>query len=46
MSTITLKTENVYAVLINVYVPNKEKYEEEKDLFYATVEDVFNASLW
>lgn len=43
ISTVTLRTDNMDVVLINVYSPINEKYEEEKKLFYAILEDVFES---
>jgi len=40
--TITLRTENMNGTLINVHAPMDEKNEEEKELFYAILKDVFD----
>jgi hypothetical protein len=40
--TLILTTENFDLVLINVHAPTEDKDEMEKELFYATLEDVFN----
>jgi len=43
-ATLTLKTDNFDMVLINTHTPKEDKDEEEKELFYATLEDTFNLS--
>jgi len=45
ISTLTLTTENFDLVLINVHTSTEDKDEIEKELFYATLEDVFNTSV-
>jgi len=40
ISTLTLKTDNFYMVLINVHAPT-----EEKEYFYATLVDEFDSSV-
>jgi len=39
-----LATENFDMVLINVHASTKDKDEKEKELFYSTLEDIFNTS--
>jgi len=41
----TLTTENFDLVLTNVHAHTEDKDEIEKELFYATLEDVFNTSV-
>lgn len=43
ISTITLRTDNMDIVLINVHEPTDEKDEEEKELFYAILENVYKS---
>jgi hypothetical protein len=42
--TITLRTDNMAVVLINVYASTDEKDEEEKELFYTILEDVHESA--
>lgn len=44
IATLILKTDNFDMVIINVHAPTKDKEEEEKDMFYAALEDTFNQS--
>jgi len=44
IATLTLKTDNFDMVLINVHAPTEDKEEEEKEMFYAALEDTFNLS--
>jgi len=43
LSTLTLKTDNVDTVLINIHAPMREKDEEEKEYFYASLANVFHS---
>ncbi|XP_025415967.1 craniofacial development protein 2-like [Sipha flava] len=44
ISTITIKSKNLDMILINAHALTEEKDEDEKDLFYATLADVFASS--
>ncbi|XP_008179988.1 craniofacial development protein 2-like [Acyrthosiphon pisum] len=45
IATLTLKTDNFYMVIINVHAPTDDMEEEEKEMFYAALEDTFNQSI-
>jgi hypothetical protein len=44
ISTITIKTNGLDMVIINVHAPTEEKGDDEKEEFYTTMEDVYNGS--
>lgn len=44
VTCLTLKTDNVDMVLINVHAPMEEKEEREKEYLYATRANVFDSS--
>lgn len=44
ISTITLTTNDLDVVIINVHAPTEKKGDDEKEEFYATMEDVHDSS--
>lgn len=44
ISTITIKTNGLDIVIINVHAPTEDKEDCEKEEFYTTLEDVYNGS--
>lgn len=43
ISIITLKTDNIYVVLINIHIPKDKKDKEKNELFYTKLENVFES---